>query len=233
MPDRAIMFVPGLDALRATILAHQALHAARRYMPKITSASANTLFPISGDGFFGVAWTHPHVWFQEAGIRPFTMRSLAGKTIPMWVNDPQGELAAQQKRPRQRITVDGRKQTLIFRRAATMGQRKNVWRIENGQPVRRNVPASYPGAPGRIAVNRSQGLIRQGDVNPGQGNPGWIAKGNVGVRWRHPGLNPGRHVARGVYDAAVLNGLPATGIEYLNEWVPTGFSYAALVTGGP
>ncbi len=231
-PDRAIMGVPNLDPLRATALAEKAVQVARRYMPKVTAASANSLYPISGDGWFGVAWASPHVWFQEAGIRPFTMRSLAGKTIPMWVNDPDGKEAAKQKRPKIRRTVDGRMQTLIFRRAAQIGQKKMVWRMEAGQMVRRSVPASYPGAPGRIAVNRSRGLLRQGDTNPGVGNPGWISPGNVGVRWRHPGLNPGQFVARGVFEVAALDGLPLADIQYLNEWVHVGSAYTVLLTRG-
>lgn len=232
LPDRAIMGAPGLDIDRAWYIATKAMYDARTHMPRVTSASAFNLIPIAGEGWFGVAWTHPHIWYQEMGTRPFTMRSLAGKAIPMWVNDPTGEVANKQRNPRRRITDDGRHQTLIFRRAARFGQRKDVWRQEGGRMVRRSVPMSYPGAPGRIAVNRSQGLMRQGSVNPGQGNPGWIARGNVGVRWRHPGLQPGRYVARGIFDSATAHGLPVMDVQYLTLAEAHALNYNILVTKG-
>jgi len=232
LPDRAIFGAPGLTIDRAWTIATRAMYVARAHMPRVTSVSAFSLTPIAGEGWFGLSWTHPHIWYQEMGIRPFTMRSLAGKTIPMWVNDPHGELARKQKRPRTRVTADGRSQTLIFRRAAKFGQRKQVWQQVQGQMVRRTVPMSYPGAPGRIAVNRSQGLMRQGDVNPGQGNPGWIAKGNVGVRWRHPGLQPGRHVARGIIEAAIVHGLPVVDVQYLTASQAHASNYTVLVAKG-
>ena len=213
-PNRIVMGVPGLDVETARAVAINATRQARMFAPKLTVQSSSSFTPIYGEGWFGIAWNHPYIWFQEAGIKPFTMRSLAGKTIPMWVDDPDGTEASKQKNPKTRVTASGRRQTLIFRRAARIGQRKDVWRNVGGQMVKVNVPASYPGAPGRIAVNRSRGLIRQGDVNPGVGNPGQIAKGNVGVRWRHPGLHPSRFLARGVHYAAIQYGIPVGEVSY-------------------
>jgi len=213
-PDRIVMGVPGVDETLARALAINATRQARMFAPKLTVQSSSNFVPIWGEGWFGIRWEHQYIWFQEAGIKPFTMRSLAGKVIPMWVDDTDGSEASKQKQPKTRTTASGRQQTLIFRRAARIGQRKDVWRNVGGRMVKVNVPASYPGAPGRIAVNRSRGLIRQGDVSPGVGNPGQIAKGNVGVRWRHPGLNPSRFLARGVHAAAVQYGIPVGAVSY-------------------
>jgi len=146
------------------------------------------------------------------------MRSLAGKTIPMWVNDPTGSEAAKNPRAKTRTTDDGRKQILIFRRAAPIGQRKTSVRMVNGLLTRTSVPASYPGAPGRIAVNRSQGMIRRGDGIDGEGRAGQIATKNVGVRWRHPGLDARRALAKGVTIAAVESDIIPQGVRYLNSW---------------
>lgn len=216
--NRAIMGVPSIGINEARSCAIEAQRLARSFMPRVTSASATEVRPIWGEEWFGLAWTHPHIWYQEAGIAPFTMRSLAGKTIPMWVNDPDGSTAAKNPRAETRVTDDGRKQVRIFRRAAEQGTRKTVPRMVGGMLTNVSVPASYPGAPGRIAVNRSQGIIRAGDVSPRVANPGWIAPGNVGVRWRHPGLRPSRHIARAVTLAAVHHSLPVDGVKYLDMW---------------
>lgn len=214
IPNRIVVGIPNLSVYAARTLAVEAARRARSYAPKLSIASSSAFTPIFGEGWFGVAWAHRYVWFLEAGTRPFTMRSLAGKLIPMWINDPTGEERRKNPRAKTRTTADGRTQVLIFRRAAKMGQRKNVWKNVGGVMTRTSVPRSYPGAPGRIAVNRSRGLMRQGDVNPGVGNPGWIAKGNVGVRWRHPGLQPGRFLARAVKEVASEAGLPTGSVAY-------------------
>lgn len=214
IPNRIVMSIPGMSIQAASVVAREAARKARSYAPKLTIASSSRFVPIFGEGWFGVAWLHDYVWFQENGTRPFTMRSLAGKTIPMWINDPTGEERRKNPNARTRTVAGGRVQVLIFRRAAKIGQRKNVWRKIGGRDTLVSVPASYPGAPGRIAVNRSRGLIRQGDVAPGVGNPGWIAKGNVGVRWRHPGLQSGKFLARAVAETARENGFPTGTVTY-------------------
>lgn len=227
------MGVTDLDPERARRIAVEACLYARNYAPKMSGNSSAKFYPVWAPGIFGLEWQHPYVWFQEAGIRPFTNRALAGKTVPMWINDPKGEERRKNPKAQTRRTADGRMQVLVFRRAAKLGQRKNVWRNVNGQMIRRSVPASYPGAPGRIAVNRSQGIMRAGDIDPGAKNPGAIARGNVGVRWRHPGLDPRRFIARALYTAAVNNGLPVADIDYYvrGNTRPYG-SYSILLFGG-
>jgi hypothetical protein len=216
-PRQAVMGVDGLLESDAAIVANRATWLCRQYLPKVTGAAAASVTALFGPGWFGVEWTHDSVWFMESGTHPHTMRSLAGKVVPMWINDPEGKERAKSPKAKTRTTADGRDQTLIFRRCATPGARKNVWRNEGGRMVRVSVPQSYPGAPGRIAVNRSQGLIRAGDLNPRARNPGWIAPRNVGVRWRHPGLDAGRHIVRGIADAAIEFSIPIGKVAYLPE----------------
>lgn len=218
VPNKAVMGVEGMSIYECRDLAIRAARFARGFAPKATLQSSSRFFPIYGEGFFGVSWEHPYIWYQESGIKPFTMRSLAGKTIPMWLNDPDGKLRKENPKAKVRTLYGGRVQVLVFRRAAKLGQRKKVWRNEGGKMTLRSVPASYPGAPGRIAVNRSQGIMRAGDVDPSARNPGWIAKGNVGVRWRHPGLPSARFIARAIYVVAIEAGQPVQEIRYLNRW---------------
>ena len=212
------MGVEDLHEAAAAQLALRAVELCRQYLPKVTGGAAAALIPISGPEWFGVEWIHDSVWFLEGGTRPFTMRSLAGKTIPMWVNDPEGKERRKNPRAETRVRVDnGMTQVLIFRKAANFGERKNVWRREGGRLVSVNVPRSYPGAPGRIAVNRSQGIMRVGDVDPRARNPGQIAPRNVGVRWRHPGLDAGHNIVRGIADAANEANIPVGQVRYLPE----------------
>jgi hypothetical protein len=232
VPTQIVLGAPGLTTERAKRLAISATEVAKGFAPRASGQAALRMTPIWGEGWFGIHWLDDYLYFQEMGIRPFTMHSLAGKTIPMWVNDPDGTEAAKQKNPRTRTTVDGRRQTLIFRRAARHGQRKTVNR-QTGRGVERvSVPASYPGAPGRIAVNRSQGILRAGSVIGPHINRGQIMRGNVGVRWRHPGLNPAGFCARGMYAAAVNDGLPVEGIEYLTDLEMQASNYRVLVMRG-
>lgn len=192
-PDALFATVEGVPASRSWWLAIQATMAARANMPKVSGAAAASLQPYWGEGFFGVGWSAPYVWFQERGTRAHTMRSLAGKTIPMWVDDPDGSEHRKNPRSKVRITRDGRRQVLIFRHAAKIGQRKLVRRRVAGQSVLTSVPASYPGAPGRIALREQVG--------------GRIALGNVGVRWRHPGLTAGGFVYAAIARVAFSAGL--------------------------
>jgi hypothetical protein len=192
LPDALYVLVNGLTAVDSWRLASQARSLAYSRAPKLSGASARSMDPYWGEGFFGIRWSRPSLWFVETGHGAFTMRSLAGKTIPMWVPDPLGRLAAQNPKAKTRTTVDGRRQILIFRRAARLGQRKLVTRRVAGRTVGASVPASYPGAPGRIALRSAEGRV---------------LSGNVGVRWRNPG-GPGMHfIARSISDVAEAAGL--------------------------
>jgi hypothetical protein len=202
-PDRLIMRVPGLKGPRARRIANEAVREARQVMPKLSGTSASRLFPLYGAGYFGISFLDSYVWYQENGIRPFTMFSLQGKTIPMWVDDPTGELAAKNPKSRTRVTMSGKPQVLIFRKAARLGQRKTVRRkIANGTYEEYSVPASYPGAPGRIG-QREAG---QPWTSPGKLG-GAIAGQNIGVRWRHPGLAPRLFLNHAMTQAAQRAGI--------------------------
>jgi hypothetical protein len=199
-PDAMVMTIPGLQSIEARIVARDAVEIARRVAPKLSGASSRRLLPYFGVGFIGIRWIESYVFFQEMGIRGFTMRRLAGKTIPMWIDDPTGRERARNPRARTRVTVSGKVQVLIFRRAAHIGQQKlKVGRF--GTP--RWVPASYPGAPGRIAIRE----MAQPLTTPGQ-TPGAIVRRNVGVRWRHPGLDARLFLHHGLTEAAFNHGLP-------------------------
>jgi hypothetical protein len=199
IPDRLMMAVEGLSDDDARFLATEATRLGQMVAPKLTGRSSRNFTPIWGEGFFGIKFMDNHVWFQEAGINPFTMRSLAGKTIPLWVNDPTGETARKNPKAKKRITADGRHQVLIFRRAAAIGSRRTEMR--QGRFV--DVPASYPGAPGRISRREPPGVIRRGSRVGGR-----IARHNVGVRWRHPGLPRRGFLRRALIDTAEYHGYP-------------------------
>jgi hypothetical protein len=207
-PDRLIMLIPGLSGPRARSMANGALREARRVMPKLTGRAASRIFPLYGSGYFGVGWLDNYVWFQEQGIRPFTMFALAGKIIPMWVNDPTGTERQKNPRAQVRTTMSGQTQVLIFRRAAMPGETRRVRRkVANGTYEEYTVAASYPGAPGRIG-RREAG---RPDTTEGR-RGGAIAKGNVGVRWRHPGLAPRQFLNHAMTLAAEQGGVVPTRI---------------------
>lgn len=190
-PDRIIVIMDDEfdDSLAMEMVANASVEVAKRLTPKITGRLANSYLPVFGRNFFGIHFPDKRAWFLEKGTNPFTMRSLAGKTIPMWVDDPDGSVAkAEGKHARTRVTMDGRPQTLIFRKAAPIGSRKMAFR--NGQWV--SVPRSYPGAPGRIAQRSGNGRI---------------AAGNVGVRWRHPGIESRFYLNRAIEEAAYQYGI--------------------------
>lgn len=190
-PDTLVARVSGLDVVRAEAMARAAAAHAASIAPKSSGRGAASIVPVWGAGWYGVRWSEPSMWFNEAGTRPRTMRELAGKLIPMWINDPTGaearKVKAGDRARRVRRDASGKQQVLIFRRAAAIGARKMV----NG----RSVPASYPGAPGRIARRRTD-------------PPGQIAKANVGVRWRHPGISPRGFMRHSLEDVATAHGLP-------------------------
>jgi hypothetical protein len=213
-PDRILVLVdPDLD-VDTEMLSTQAIDAARQLMPKVTGMMASTLRPISGDQYFGIYFPDRRVWFLEQGTRPFTMRNLAGKTIPMWINDPTGVERRNNPKAKTRRTVDGRDQVLIFRKAATPGQRRNVTRKGPGGASRVvSVPASYPGAPGRIARREAARPFTTAGRTGGQ-----VARGNVGVRWRHPGTVGRQFLNAALSITAWQEGLDPTGI-YLVDGV--------------
>ena len=201
-PDRVIIVVPKLSGPRARRCANAAARHARKLMPKLTGYSASRLFPLYGEGYFGLGWQDAYTWYQDNGIRPFTMFHLAGKTVPMWVDDPAGTERQRNPRAQTRVTVSGKVQVLIFRRAAQLGQTKTVRTKVAGQWEVRTVPASYPGAPGRIGVREAGRPWTTAGRTGGQ-----IARGNIGVRWRHPGLAPRKFLNRGMVQAALENGI--------------------------
>lgn len=201
-PDRMLMVVPKLSPNRARRCANDAARETRKLMPKLTGYSSSRIFPVYGRGFFGVGWLDSYVWYQEHGISAFTMTRLAGKTIPMWIDDPFGTERAKNPRAQLRVTLSGKTQVLIFRRAANIGDTKTIRTKVAGQWVKRTVPASYPGAPGRI------GKRETGQPQTTEGRrPGAIAPGNIGVRWRHPGLAPRLFINHAITTAAQKNGI--------------------------
>jgi hypothetical protein len=205
-PDRLIMLIPGLKGNRARNMANTAAREARRVMPKLTGRSASRLFPLYGTGYFGLGWQDSYVWFQEQGVRPFTMFALAGKTIPMWIDDPTGTEREKNPKARVRTTLSGKTQVLIFRRAAQPGQTRTVRRkAADGTYEEYTVPAHYPGAPGRIALREAS----RPWTTPGR-TPGAVARGNVGIWWRHPGLAPRLFLNHAMTLAAEAGGIVPT-----------------------
>jgi hypothetical protein len=180
-PDRLYVLVDGLDEYLAWILARQAVRLAQQHAPKLTGASSQRLQPYYGAGFFGIRWLDDFIWFNEVGTRPRVMKNLAGKTIPMWIDDPTGSERLKNPKAKTRVTASGKPQVLIFRKVANVGQRKTVRRKIAGNHRLVDVPASYPGAPGRIAK-------RQFVKYPGPSN-GRVAVRNIGIRWYNPGIS--------------------------------------------
>lgn len=174
-PTRMFVLAPGLSKSQCRLLANQTIAEARKASPKLSGEGARTLRPYYAEGRFGIEWQRDYMWQQEVGISPFTMTKLAGKTIPMWIDDPTGSQAREYPKAPRRVTPTGRRQILIFRKAAKIGARKEVRDKRTGRL--KTVPASYPGAPGRIVRRRPDGTIV---THP----PG----GHQGVRWRHSGI---------------------------------------------
>lgn len=202
-PDRLVMLLPDVDSQSAKYMAIDAVHMARQSMPRVSGATANRLQPVHGSGYIGIYFPDRWTWWMERGTKPFTMRSLAGKTVPMWITDTDGSERQKSPKAKVRTTQDGRVQVLIFRRAARIGQRKVVTRKNKvtGAMESTTVPASYPGAPGRIARR-----VAPAPFTPSGQRGGQIAKGNVGVRWRHPGLNAMLFLNGALADAAFQAG---------------------------
>jgi hypothetical protein len=205
-PDRMIMSVPGLDWRWARAASTVAVQAAQREAPKLTGDSAKSIQAIYSSGEFGLRWTTEYLYIQNAGARAFTMRKLAGKTIPMWIDDPTGEEQRKNPKAKTRITVSGKMQILIFRKAAPIGSRKTVKRkVSGGVTIEKSVPRSYPGAPGRIALREAYApFTDNGKIS------GAIAKGNAGVRWYFPGLTPRHFLENALHEAASYYQLQGT-----------------------
>lgn len=204
-PDRMIMVEKGLSPGRARAAARDAVRMARRRMPKLSGEAARGMQPLYGKGYFGIQWATQVVWYQDHGTKPFTMRSLAGKTVPMWIDDPTGSEREANPKAQVRRTESGKIQVLIFRRAARIGQRIRKYRRDPATGLKVVVedrPASYPGAPGRISRREA----KRPWTAPGK-RPGAIKKGNVGVRWRHPGLHPRSFLNTSLTQAAQKAGL--------------------------
>lgn len=215
IPDRMVMRAEGFSEQDTRYLAIDAAYTARMTMPRVSGATASHLVPIYQQGWFGVYFPDSWTWFMEQGSGPRTMRSLAGKTVPMWVYDEDGQLRAKNKKIRVRTTQDGRTQVLIFRKAAPIGQRKQVRRRNKATGEMETVwtVASYPGAPGRI--NR-----RSSGQGWGNGEPGQIGRGNTGVRWRHPGLRALQFLNAAIAGVAFRSSVPLTTIYATDgaEW---------------
>lgn len=192
MPDRLYVLVQGLQAEHAEKLANVAVVRARASCPKLSGRAAKGFQPVFGDGYFGVKWADPYIWYQESGTKPFTMRNLAGKVIPMWIDDPTGTEQTKNPKAKTRVTASGKRQVLIFRKVAKIGARKWV----NRKGVRQSVPQSYPGAPGRIAHREWLDYPRSGST--GRIASRW-SQPNIGVRWRNPGLM-GKNFIRNAID---------------------------------
>jgi hypothetical protein len=212
-PDRLIFVAPELSIEEAYGVAQQAVKYAQALCPKLTGTGASGIRPIFGEGYFGVTFEMPYIWIQNVGARPFLMRNLAGKTIPMWVDDPTGSQARDNPKAQTRTTASGRTQVLIFRKAAPIGSRKTVkTRGPGGATISKDVPRSYPGAAGRIA-NRE---AAQPYTTPGRVG-GRIAQGNIGIRWYFPGLSPRHFLEEGLKRAAAdaeVRGRISYGFDY-------------------
>lgn len=206
-PDLLVMEIDQLDQYEARNLAIDALFRARQQMPRVTGQTASRMQPFYETGWFGIWFPDAHTWFMERGTRPRTMYSLAGKTIPMWVDDPTGEARRANPKIKVRATEDGRTQVLIFRRAARVGQRRTNRKVNKvtGAVTTWTSPMSYPGAPGRIAV-RAPGA----PWTPAGQRGGQIGRGNGGVRWRHPGVRAmgfmNAALAEAAFDAGLIVG---------------------------
>jgi hypothetical protein len=158
VPDRLIAEVPSLPPRRSTrTLARQAERRARQACPKLSGAAAGRLEAIWGQGWIGVRFADPYIWYQEKGIRPFTMKSLAGKAVPMWLDDPDGSVLRDNPKAQTRTMAGGRRQTLIFRRATNPGARKITARGPGGRiaPGGTKVAWRFPGMHGKDFIRDS------------------------------------------------------------------------------
>jgi hypothetical protein len=157
---------------------------ATRDAPKLSGVAAGGIKAVSGKGWFGLTWSSPVIWYQEAGTKGHTMWSLEGKTVPMWIDDSSGKERTKNPKAKVRTTKSGKTQVLIFRKASNVGR------------------------PGKISLRHpGHPHTRQGKIG------GAIAQPNVGVRWRHPGLSPRNFLHNAVTQAAHDQGLQVGKLE--------------------
>lgn len=219
-PDRIVALVE--EGEDTDLLAERAIELAQEVMPKVTGYLTTTLRPIMGPNYFGIYFPDRRVWFLDQGTRPFTMHQLAGKTIPMWIDDPTGAERRKNPKAKTRRTIDGRLQVLIFRRVGTREgaqarkASKVVKLLSSGARVARY---SYPGAAGRIARREAKKPM----TSPGR-TGGRIAKGNVGVAWRHPGLT-----GRQFLNFAVMASAEESGLDLPHVYLTDGATFFPLV----
>jgi hypothetical protein len=140
-----------------------------------------------------------------------TGHTLTHNTIPMWLPDPLGRLHRENPKNKTRVTVDGRQEVLFFRKVAKIGQTKNaIRRDSHGRLQVRSVPASYPGAAGRINLRQFP------DFPGGTGNGrimSTIERPHVGVRWRHPGIVGKHFMAHSITTVCQEYGITASRIN--------------------
>lgn len=203
-PDRMIIKVPGLSAADSHRMALYAAALARGIAPKLTGGGAKRIAPFWGEGFFGLIIPDRHMWYQERGTNPRTMHELEGKVIPMWIDDPTGKERMSNPKAKVRVTASGKVQVLIFRRAAIKGEKKKIREQDKTTGLWRErwVNKHWPGAPGRIAVRE----MPKPWTTPGK-RGGQIAKGNIGVWWRHPGITPRFYANHAMVVTAQRNGI--------------------------
>lgn len=122
------------DAAR---ISNRAAQLVRQRAPLGPNRSRSFIRPTYRRGVIGVSIPPRaiHLYYLDRGIRPFTMWSLQGKTIP--IRDADG--------------------TVRFRRATNVGQRVYV-RDEKGRFVRTKIAWRHPGVP---AMNFIEPAIRQ------------------------------------------------------------------------
>ncbi len=204
IPDRLYMLAPERTRSECHKMAMAAVALCVKDAPRLSGRATAGIKPYYGLAFFGVKWDRPYLWYQESGTAPHTMRNLAGKTIPMWIDDWTGDLARKNPKAKTRITANGRRQILIFRKVGKIGAKKRVAdRDSEGRIVRwRSVNQSFPGAPGRVS-NRQW--------SPPDGTTGrislLISRPHVGVKWRHPGLVPREFMKNSIATVGAENGL--------------------------
>ncbi len=205
-PDRAFMVVDELPRANAYLLALEAVEEARKKMPKLSGRAADRLEPIYADNIFGILWQDSYVWYQDHGIRPFTMNNLQGKTIPMWINDPSGQLRQKNPKAKTRVTKDGRQQTLIFRKAPKQGggtQRYSRNSKTGALELNTDKKGSSPTKAGRAKKDNLAGSLSE----EGRKSGGKNGSGSSGMGWRYPGIAPKLFINNSITVTAQKNGI--------------------------
>ena len=202
-PDRAFMVVDELPRANAYLLAVEAVEEARKKMPKLSGRAADRLEPIYADNIFGILWQDSYVWYQDHGIRPFTMNNLQGKVIPMWINDPAGSLRMKNPKAKTRTTADGRVQTLIFRKAPKGTQRYRRNPKTGALELNIDKKGSSQTKSGRAKKDNLSGSL----YDEGRKNGGKNGSGNSGMGWRYPGIAPKLFINNSITVTAQKNGI--------------------------